>query len=409
MRSEKSAPGALLLNLLLLYIVYGITRLAFFLENYATYEHLVGADGWWSIVVGGLYFDTSAIAYTNALYVLLVLLPIPQKEGPLWQRICKWLFVVVNSLGLAMNLGDSVYFQYTARRTTIAFFSEFSGDEKLGSIVGYEFIQHWYLVLLFLVLAAVLWWCYVVPRVATVPRRRYYLYQCVSLLIAAYAVFAGIRGGLWDNRPIKISTANQFIIKPNDASLILNTPFTMIRTIGHSSYHNPAYFTSNSELESIYTPLHTPVADSTSQKKNIVVIFLESFGREYVGSLNSEVLPGSRLSASATPMPTAAPASMPCPRRSRDSPCSSSRSWPPLMPPTTSKEWPHASRRWVITRLSSTEPPHRASVSRDSRDPRGSSSALPRRITRPTVAQGVLPIPTTGGASGTSLSYSISV
>ena len=157
MRSEKSAPGALLLNLLLLYIVYGITRLAFFLENYATYEHLVGADGWWSIVVGGLYFDTSAIAYTNALYVLLVLLPIPQKEGPLWQRICKWLFVVVNSLGLAMNLGDSVYFQYTARRTTIAFFSEFSGDEKLGSIVGYEFIQHWYLVLLFLVLAAPVW------------------------------------------------------------------------------------------------------------------------------------------------------------------------------------------------------------------------------------------------------------
>ena len=292
MRSEKSAPGALLLNLLLLYIVYGITRLAFFLENYATYDHLVGADGWWSIVLGGLYFDTSAIAYTNALYVLLVLLPIPQKEGPLWQRICKWLFVVVNSLGLAMNLGDSVYFQYTARRTTIAFFSEFSGDEKLGSIVGYEFIQHWYLVLLFLVLAAVLWWCYVVPRVATVPRRRYYLSQCVSLLIAAYAVFAGIRGGLWDNRPIKISTANQFIIKPNDASLILNTPFTMIRTIGHSSYHNPAYFTSDSELESIYTPLHTPVADSTSQKKNIVVIFLESFGREYVGSLNSEVLPG---------------------------------------------------------------------------------------------------------------------
>ena len=248
----------------------------------------------WVPMGGGasFYFDTSAIAYTNALYVLLVLLPIPQKEGPLWQRICKWLFVVVNSLGLAMNLGDSVYFQYTARRTTIAFFSEFSGDEKLGSIVGYEFIQHWYLVLLFLVLAAVLWWCYVVPRVATVPRRRYYLSQCVSLLIAAYAVFAGIRGGLWDNRPIKISTANQFIIKPNDASLILNTPFTMIRTIGHSSYHNPAYFTSDSELESIYSPLHTPVADSTSQKKNIVVIFLESFGREYVGSLNSEVLPG---------------------------------------------------------------------------------------------------------------------
>ena len=403
MRSEKSAPGALLLNLLLLYIVYGITRLAFFLENYATYEHLVGADGWWSIVVGGLYFDTSAIAYTNALYVLLVLLPIPQKEGPLWQRICKWLFVVVNSLGLAMNLGDSVYFQYTARRTTIAFFSEFSGDEKLGSIVGYEFIQHWYLVLLFLVLAAVLWWCYVVPRVATVPRRRYYLSQCVSLLIAAYAVFAGIRGGLWDNRPIKISTANQFIIKPNDASLILNTPFTMIRTIGHSSYHNPAYFTSDSELESIYSPLHTPVADSTSQKKNIVVIFLESFGREYVGSLNSEVLPGykgytpfldSLMQQAVSFRYTYANG-----RSSVDAMPSSLSGLPMFVESFVAASHATNHLEGVASCLSQMG---------YQRDPRGSSSALPRRITRPTVAQGVLPIPTTGGASGTSLSYSIS-
>lgn len=286
------APWALLINLVLLYLVYGATRLAFFLENYATYEHLAGSGQWWSIVVGGLYFDTSAIAYTNALYVLLVLLPLHQKEGASWQRFCKGLFLVVNSLGLAMNLGDSVYFQYTARRTTIAFFSEFSGDEKLGSIVGYEFIQHWYLVLLFLVLVAFLWRFYAVPCVATMPRRRYYIRQTVTLLIAAYAVFAGIRGGLWDNRPIKISTANQFIIKPNDASLILNTPFTMIRTIGHSSYHNPAYFANASELETIYTPLHEAARDSASVKKNIVVIFLESFGREYIGSLNAEILPG---------------------------------------------------------------------------------------------------------------------
>ena len=292
--NRKFPIGALLLDLLLLYIVYGATRLAFFLENHATYEHLMGNDGWWSILVGGLYFDTSAIAYTNALYILLVLLPLHTKEGPVWERICKWLFIIVNSLGLAMNLGDSVYFQYTARRTTIAFFSEFSGDEKLGSIIGYEFIQHWYLVLFFISLVAFLWFFYVVPRFQTVPRRRYYVRQTLSLLIAAYAVFAGIRGGLWDNRPIKISTANQFIIKPNDASLILNTPFTMIRTIGHSSYHNPAYFSNPEELAEIYSPLHpAAVADSSSKTKpNIVVIFLESFGREYIGSLNGEILPG---------------------------------------------------------------------------------------------------------------------
>jgi hypothetical protein len=109
-----------------------------------------------------------------------------------------------------------------------------------------------------------------------------------------------MRGGLWDNRPIKISTANQFIIRPNDASLILNTPFSMLRTIGKNSYHRPAFFTDEQELESIYSPIHDGGRESRlsrdgrddGERKNVVVIFLESFGREYFGSLNREMLPG---------------------------------------------------------------------------------------------------------------------
>ena len=104
-----------------------------------------------------------------------------------------------------------------------------------------------------------------------------------------------MRGGFWDNRPIKISTANQFIDRPNDASLILNTPFSLFRTIGKHSYHNPSYYQSEAELEAIFTPIHNPLTSHLSpltSKKNIVVLFLESFGREYVGSLNQEILPG---------------------------------------------------------------------------------------------------------------------
>lgn len=295
MRDKRTiaAPWALMLNLLLLYIAYGVTRLAFLLENLSTFDHVFTFKAW-SIVVGGLYFDTSTIAYTNALYILMVFLPCHQKETVLWQRICKWLFVVVNGIGLAMNLGDSVYFQYTARRTTIAFFSEFGGDDKLGTIVGYEFLRHWYLVLLFIALMVFLYKLYTTPKPQTRSRGQYYLQQTLSLLVAGYLCWAGMRGGLWDNRPIKISTANQFIIRPNDASLILNTPFSMLRTIGKNSYHRPEFFTNEQELESIYSPIHGPgiASDSCFTKKNVVVIFLESFGREYFGSLNREMLPG---------------------------------------------------------------------------------------------------------------------
>ena len=305
-RNKISGLGAVVINLLLLYIAYGITRLAFLLENYSTYEHVFSSPKFWDIFWGGVYFDTSAIAYTNALYILLVLFPLHLKENAKWQRFCKWLYIIINGLGLATNLGDAVYFQYTARRTTIAFFSEFGADDKLGSIVGLEFLRHWYLVLLFIALIAFLWRCYLTPTFRTQPRRRYYIVQTLALLIAAFLCWAGMRGGFWDNRPIKISTANQFIDRPNDASLILNTPFSLFRTIGKHSYHNPGYYQSEAELEAIFSPIHQPnlssdsrlsrdsrqSRDSSFSRKNVVVLFLESFGREYIGSLNHEILPG---------------------------------------------------------------------------------------------------------------------
>ena len=289
-------PGiiALISNLLLLYVAYMATRIAFLLENYSTYEHVLSSPKFWDIFWGGVYFDTSALAYTNALYILLVLLPCHLKENVLWQRISKWLYIIVNGLGLATNLGDAVYFQYTARRTTSAFFSEFGADDKLGSIVGLEFVRHWYLVLLFITLMVMLWCCYLVPKFHTQPRKRYYITQSFSLIVVGFLCWAGMRGGFWDNRPIKISTANQFIDRPNDASLILNTPFSLFRTIGKNNYHNPDYYQDETTLEQIFTPIHEPLAPDSipRQKKNVVVIFLESFGREYVGSLNQEILPG---------------------------------------------------------------------------------------------------------------------
>ena len=294
-KNKISGLGAVIGNILLLYAVYMVTRIAFLLENYSTYEHVFTSPKFWDIFWGGVYFDTSAIAYTNALYILLVLFPLHLKESAKWQRCCKWLYIIINGLGLATNLGDAVYFQYTARRTTIAFFSEFGADDKLGSIVGLEFLRHWYLVLLFIALIALLWRCYLTPVFRTQPRRRYYIIQTLALLIAAFLCWAGMRGGFWDNRPIKISTANQFIDRPNDASLILNTPFSLFRTIGKHSYHNPGYYQSEAELEAIFTPIHNPLTSHLSpltSKKNIVVLFLESFGREYVGSLNQEILPG---------------------------------------------------------------------------------------------------------------------
>ena len=156
---DISAPWAVAWDILLLYLAYSVTRVAFLLENLSIYQHIFDSGKFCDIVLGSLYFDTSAIAYTNALYLLLVLFPCHLKENRTYQHFCKGLYLVVNGLCLATNLGDAVYYQYTARRTTVAFFNEFGADDKLGSIVGYEFMRHWYLVLLFLMLVLFLYKC----------------------------------------------------------------------------------------------------------------------------------------------------------------------------------------------------------------------------------------------------------
>ena len=44
-------------------------------------------------------------------------------------------------------------------------------------------------------------------------------------------------------RPITISNANQYVNKPVEAALVLNTPFSMIRTINKNVFADPKYFT----------------------------------------------------------------------------------------------------------------------------------------------------------------------
>ena len=278
---------AVLWNLLLVYVVYQVARLTYYLENtdYLSYS--------WDIFQGGLLFDTSAILYTNALYVVMMLFPWYRKENHTYHQVCKWLFIVVNGLAFSINLADAVYFQYTMRRTTTTVFQEFSNEGNLGSIIGVEFLRHWYFVLLFLVVIVVLWVLYAMPKLhfqKIQQKWRYAIVCLLSLLLFTPFCIAGMRGGFTRAvRPITISNANQYTTRPINAALVLNTPFSLIRTIGKSVFVVPKYFDSEEEMARIYTPVHTIVPIDTIvpiEKKNVVILIVESFGREYIGALN---------------------------------------------------------------------------------------------------------------------------
>ena len=288
-----SPIGTVVWNLGMAYIVYFIARLVFLVANYSFYKGHLAFPHLMEMLGGGLVFDTAAILVTNSLYIVILLLT------P-WRRLAQWVYVVINAVALAVNLADCVYFRFTMRRTTTTVFNEFQNENNLAGVIGTELVNHWYLVLLFIILVYAMWKLYRSPGKAVPVGKWWVWYPSQVLLLAACAPFvvAGIRGGFATAvRPITISNANQYVDRPIEAALVLNTPFSIYRTIGKDVFVVPNYFSDEKTLASIYTPIHTPndsLAGANSSlfslhsslKKNVVVLIVESFGREYIGALN---------------------------------------------------------------------------------------------------------------------------
>ena len=287
-----SPLGATLYNLLMVYVVYFIARIAYLLENWSYFSPNLSFGHIMEMLAGGLVFDTSAILVTNIPYIVMMLFPLHQKETNIYQQVSKGVFLFINGLALAVNLCDAVYFRFTMRRTTTTIFSEFSNEGNLGGIFLTETLRHWYLVLLFVF---IVWLMYRLYRTAGLYRLElvWWRYDVATLLsLAAFAPFvvAGIRGGFTTAvRPITISNANQYVDRPVEAALVLNTPFSLYRTIGKAVFVVPDYYQDEKEMTSVYVPIHVPNDTIPMTKKNVVVLIVESFGREYIGALNKNL------------------------------------------------------------------------------------------------------------------------
>ncbi len=120
----------------------------------------------------------------------------------------------------------------------------------------------------------------------------YYLTHSIAILLAAPLIIIGIRGGTSAaSKPITILHAHQYAQHPSWAAAIINTPFAFIRTINKRQFVNPHYY-SDKEALRIFNPWKESAVQAenntvgTHIRKNIVILILESFGKEYFGAFN---------------------------------------------------------------------------------------------------------------------------
>ena len=288
----RSPILSLLWNLLVVYVMFMVCRVIFVLANWTIYSGTLTWGHTLELFGAGLIFDTSAILYTNALVSVMMLFPLHWKEKQGYYKIVRWIYVICNSVAIYANLIDCVYFPFTGKRTTTSVFAEFSheGAGNMAKIFAEQFLANWYLVVMAALISWLLWKLFrpVPSKVSSFSTRLpvYYITQVVVMLLAIPLVVAGMRGGFTTAvRPITISNANQYADRPAETGIILNTPFSIYRTLSKKPMLVPDYM-SEQEAAALFSPLHTPNDTAAFKPMNVVVFILESFSKQHFGYYN---------------------------------------------------------------------------------------------------------------------------
>ena len=281
-------------NFLLLMVVYMLSRWFFYYMNISNFPDVTFHD-MMTICLGGLRFDISALCYLNMLCILLQFLPLKSRDTVWYQRIVKILFVIINTLGIIVNVADIVYFEFGGRRTTSTIFSEFGGEDNLGTILLNSLTNYWTVWLFGIAMIAVIVLLYYNPikkdrPISTYPSNKvYYPLHSALFIVVAILVIGGARGGFGlKMHPLRQDSADIYCKKPIEAAIVLNTPFTLITTAHKTGYKDPGFF-AQEELDNIFNPIKNkhPKAGGMN-RMNVVVFLMESFSMEYTGFYNKD-------------------------------------------------------------------------------------------------------------------------
>lgn len=276
-------------NFFIAFALFFMCRVIFVVVNQTLYGDITFAH-YLTLFGGGMKYDFAAIFYLTAVTLLLMILPFKFVFNDTYRKVAKYFFVIPVSLGIWVNLFDAAFFPFNGRRTNFSFFHEFANESNLGKIFLQGVIDYWYLVLSAALLIFALIKLYYNPKVkeSDFAIKNYSLKVLPLTLLFVYLFMAGLRGSFFideDHRPMNMNNANEYIKKSSESAIVLNTPYCVIRTIGKTTFTNPGYFPKE-ELPKAYSPVHTPKPRGEFKNLNVVILILESFGKEYSGFFN---------------------------------------------------------------------------------------------------------------------------
>jgi phosphoglycerol transferase MdoB-like AlkP superfamily enzyme len=279
-------------RLLLAYVFYFVARILFYLYNADLLKVDTFSD-FASLCYYGLAFDTTAILYVNLLFIVISILPFWKNTTPKYQKFLVYLYFGFNLLAYATNFIDFIYYKYTFARTTIVALSVLEHETNKTTLFLSFIVDYWHVLVLFLIASAI--WIFLYKKVKVrdfTPSNKitYFGGSLIGFLIIVTLIIGGIRGGDFkkSTRPINILDASRHVKNIVHSDLVLNTPFAIIRTLFSNSFKKTNF---SDVTPAVILEKVQPIKqyhNNPPVKPNIVVLIVESFGREYIGAFNKK-------------------------------------------------------------------------------------------------------------------------
>lgn len=272
----------LIYRLLIALTMFTICRVFFLAFNYSYFSTYTLLTILKSFIIG-LRFDLASVIYVNLVFILLSVLPFNFKVKKSYQSFLFLVFVVFNSLALVLEITDFEYYQFAQRRSSI---SEFNMAGDIARVLPVIIKDYWYTCLLLPLLVYLIMKAY---------RYRYYKSSCpgtkwyydIAMIIVVLGfTVVGARGG-FQLRPITPAAAGELLKEVKLIPLATNTTLNFIFSFQQKALEQKHYFP-DEQLDSLFTLKRSGFTKNTFNSKNVVLIIMESLGKEYMGKFNTE-------------------------------------------------------------------------------------------------------------------------
>lgn len=255
-----------------------LTRVIFLIYNWSNFIHIGFED-----FTTSLWFDCVTICLLAFPFVVLSLLPFSFRNSKFYQKFIGFLFYVFLIVFVSLNLIDVEYFSYTQKRSTIDLFTVLGASNDFSQQLSSFFKDFW--MLLVFLLGFILLARFLNKRIQKRAEFSFGKDVLFFVLGVGMAIFIG-RGG-FILKPLTTIDAARFT-RVENAALVLNTPFTMVKSYNQAGLEEKHYMSLEEEKR-----LFNPIRESKPlhilpEKTNVVIILLESFGNEWVGAAGAK-------------------------------------------------------------------------------------------------------------------------